>query len=72
MVVGVHNVEITCTVKCYVIGVKHLSILCTATVTLETRVSTLPYESGNDATRINLPDTTVEGICEVRCDCGLS
>ncbi len=34
-----------------------------AIVTLEARVSTLAYESGNDATRMNLPDTTVEGIC---------
>ena len=71
MVVGVHNVEITCTVKCYVIGATQLRLLCAATVTLEARVPTLACESGNDATRINLPDTTVEGICEVRCDCGL-
>jgi hypothetical protein len=48
MVVGVHNVEITCTVKCYVAGEKQISLFCTATVTLEARVSTLACEEERD------------------------
>ena len=51
MVVGVHDVEITCAVKGYAIGAKQFSRFWTATVTLEARVSTLACEGGDDAIR---------------------
>ncbi len=63
MVVRVCNVEITCTIKGDAVGAIQFGLFWRAAVTLVARKSTLARERGDDATRIDSPDTTVECIC---------